>query len=124
MCSSDLTSHTFTLYKEATLLRRIDRRMAIAAIEDPDRYLEVLRRDAEELELLAKDLLISVTSFFRDTAAFELLAENIVPELVRKHGRDRPIRIWIAGSSTGEAAGSGLLRFQVSEELPEVRARP
>jgi two-component system, chemotaxis family, CheB/CheR fusion protein len=105
------TSHTFTLYKEATLLRRIERRMAIAAIEDADRYLEVLRRDSEELELLAKDLLISVTSFFRDAAAFELLAENFIPELVRKHGRDRPLRIWIAGSSTGEETYSLAMLF-------------
>jgi two-component system, chemotaxis family, CheB/CheR fusion protein len=105
------TSHTFTLYKEATLLRRIERRMAIAAIEDADRYLEVLRRDSEELELLAKDLLISVTSFFRDAAAFELLAENFIPELVRKHGCDRPLRIWIAGSSTGEETYSLAMLF-------------
>jgi two-component system CheB/CheR fusion protein len=105
------TSHTFALYKEATLLRRIERRMAIAAIEDADRYLEVLRRDSEEIELLAKDLLISVTSFFRDAAAFELLAEHIIPELVRTHGNDRPLRVWIAGSSTGEETYSLAMLF-------------
>jgi two-component system CheB/CheR fusion protein len=105
------TSHSFALYKEATLLRRIERRMAITAIEDAECYVEVLRRDTGELELLAKDLLINVTSFFRDVAAFGALAENIVPELVRNHAHERPLRIWIAGCSTGEETYSLAMLF-------------
>ena len=98
------TSHDFTLYKQGTLLRRIERRMAMSAVEtaDMDHYLEILRGDADELDLLAKDLLINVTSFFRDPKVFVFLAEKIVPDLVRSHTADQPLRIWIAGCSTGE----------------------
>ena len=72
------TAHDFTLYKPGTLQRRIERRMAMAAIEtdDMDRYLDVLRSDAGELDLLAKDLLINVTSFFRDPKVFDFLARE------------------------------------------------
>ena len=65
-----------------------------------NRYLEILRGDAGELDILAKDLLINVTSFFRDPKVFDFLAEKIVPDLVRNQAPDRPIRIWIAGCST------------------------
>src|SRR6185312_13764966 len=60
------TPHDFTLYKPGTLQRRIERRMAMAAVTDSDRYLEMLQQDPSEIELLSKDLLINVTSFFRD----------------------------------------------------------
>ena len=95
-------SHDFALYKPGTLLRRIERRMALAATTDSRRYLNLLRTDAAALELLAKDLLINVTSFFRDPKVFELLAEKIIPDLVRLQPPDRPLRIWVAGCSTGE----------------------
>jgi two-component system CheB/CheR fusion protein len=104
------TSHTFGLYKEGTLLRRIERRMAIGAVEDLGRYLEILRRTPEEIELLAKDLLINVTSFFRDAAAFEMLAEKIIPELVRREP-ERPLRVWVPGCSTGEETFSIVILF-------------
>jgi len=107
------TAHDFRLYKPGTLERRIERRMAMAAIEtdDMDRYLEILRCDAEELDLLAKDLLINVTSFFRDPKVFDVLAEKIVPDLIRDHSPDRPLRIWIAGCSTGEETYSLAMLF-------------
>ena len=108
------TAHDFTLYKQGTLQRRIERRMALAAIEtdDMDRYLEVLRSDTRELDLLAKDLLINVTSFFRDPKVFDLLTEKIVPDLVRSQTPDRPLRIWIAGCSTGEETYSLAMLFR------------
>ena len=106
------TAHDFTLYKPGTLQRRIERRMAMAAIEGIDRYLEILRGDARELDLLAKDLLINVTSFFRDPKVFDLLAEKIVPDLVRSHSPDQPLRIWIAGCSTGEETYSLAMLFR------------
>ena len=108
------TAHDFTLYKPGTLQRRIERRMAMAAIEtdDMDRYLEILRSDARELDLLAKDLLINVTSFFRDPKVFDLLAEKIVPDLVRSQPPDQPLRIWIAGCSTGEETYSLAMLFR------------
>ena len=88
--------------------------MAMAAIEtdDMDRYLEILRSDAGELDLLAKDLLINVTSFFRDPKVFDLLAEKIVPDLVRSQTPDHPLRIWIAGCSTGEETYSLAMLFR------------
>ena len=107
-------AHDFTLYKEGTLERRIERRMAVAAIEagDMDRYLELLRSDIGELELLAKDMLINVTSFFRDPEVFDHLEDKIIPELVRNHAQDRPLRIWIAGCSTGEETYSLAMLFR------------
>ena len=108
------TAHDFTLYKPGTLQRRIERRMVMAAIDaaDMDRYVEVLRSDQTELALLAKDLLINVTSFFRDQHVFDLLAAKTIPELVESHAPDKPIRIWIAGCSTGEETYSLAMLFQ------------
>src|SRR5690242_13315347 len=105
------TSHDFALYKPGTLLRRIERRMALAGVDDSGRYLDVLRRDSGELDLLARDLLINVTSFFRDPKAFELLAEEVIPDLVHRQPSDRPLRIWVAGCSTGEETYSLAMLF-------------
>ncbi len=105
------TSHDFALYKPGTLLRRIERRMALATVDDSGRYLDMLRRNSGELELLAKDLLINVTSFFRDPKAFELLAKEVIPDLVHRHPSDRPLRIWVAGCSTGEETYSLAMLF-------------
>jgi two-component system, chemotaxis family, CheB/CheR fusion protein len=105
------TSHDFALYKPGTLLRRIERRMALAAVPDIGRYLDVVRQDSGELEFLAKDLLINVTSFFRDPKAFEVLAEEVIPDLVRRHPSDRSLRIWVAGCSTGEETYSLAMLF-------------
>ncbi len=107
------TVHDFSLYRRGTLQRRIERRMAMAAIEtnDMDRYLEILRRDDRELVLLARSLLINVTGFFRDPKVFERLAEKIIPELVGDRTSERPIRVWIAGCSTGEETYSLAMLF-------------
>jgi two-component system CheB/CheR fusion protein len=107
------TAHDFTLYKEGTLQRRIERRMAMVGIEtdDMDRYLGVLRSDPGEPDLLAKDLLINVTSFFRDPKVFDFLAEKIVPDMVRSRTPDHSLRIWIAGCSTGEETYSLAMLF-------------
>src|SRR5271168_3262156 len=105
------TAHDFALYKPGTLLRRIERRMALAAVDDIGRYLDMLLQDQGELELLAKDLLINVTSFFRDPKAFELLAKEVIPDLVRRQPSDRPLRIWVAGCSTGEETYSLAMLF-------------
>lgn len=98
------TGQDFALYKPGTLRRRTERRMTMAGMERRalDRYLDLLRRDDGELKDLAKDLHIHVTSFFRDQRVFEALEATILPELVREHAPDRPLRIWVAGCSTGE----------------------
>jgi two-component system CheB/CheR fusion protein len=115
--------HDFRLYKPGTLQRRIERRMAMAAIETDEmqRYLDVLRSDASELDLLAKDLLINVTSFFRDPKVFDFLAQKIVPDLVRDHSPEHPLRIWVAGCSTGEETYSLAMLFR--EEASAAKSR-
>src|SRR5580693_2974803 len=105
------TSHDFSLYKPGTLLRRIERRMALAGVDDSGRYLDRLRQDPGELELLAKDLLINVTSFFRDSSAFEFLVDEVIPDLVHRQSLDRPLRVWVAGCSTGEETYSLAMLF-------------
>ena len=108
------TAHDFTLYKPGTLQRRIERRMimAPAGVTNVDRYIQILRGDPNELALLAKDLLINVTGFFRDQQVFDLLAAKIIPDLVRSHAPNQPIRIWIAGCSTGEETYSLAMLFR------------
>jgi two-component system CheB/CheR fusion protein len=95
-------AHDFTSYKPGTLMRRIKRRMAIHAIDEVSSYLALLLDDAKEIDILAQDLLIHVTSFFRDTAVFELLAAKVIPELVRQHPAGQPIRVWVPACSSGE----------------------
>jgi two-component system, chemotaxis family, CheB/CheR fusion protein len=115
------TSHDFTLYKQGTLKRRIERRMAMGsgAGHDMTAYLATLEANADELELLAKDLLINVTRFFRDPKVFDYLARTAIPELVRNHTSDQPLRIWIAGCSTGEETYS--LAMLLREEITASR---
>ena len=78
------TAHDFALYKEGTLLRQIQRRMALASIKDIGLYLGTIRDNPDEIDRLAKDMLINVTQFFRDEKTFEVLVETIVPELIRR----------------------------------------
>jgi two-component system CheB/CheR fusion protein len=100
-----------TLYKPGTLHRRIERRMALAECDAPH-YLKMLRDDPKEVDLLAKDLLINVTCFFRDPKVFEFLAEKVLPDVIRDHSAEQPLRIWIAGCSTGEETYSLAMLFR------------
>ena len=108
------TEHDFTHYKPGTLQRRIERRMAMAALaaDDVERYLEILRTDQRERDLLIKDLLINVTSFFRDPRVFDVLAVQVIPGLIHGRGSDQPIRLWVAGCSTGEETYSLVMLFR------------
>jgi two-component system CheB/CheR fusion protein len=117
------TAHDFTLYKHGTLERRVERRMAMATIDTADAYLEVLRRDSVELEQLSKDLLINVTAFFRDASVFDFLARDQIPKHVRDHPLNRPLRLWVAGCSSGEETYSlaMLLREQIDESGREIK---
>ncbi|MCP5236263.1 MAG: EAL domain-containing protein [Zoogloeaceae bacterium] len=105
------TGHDFRHYKTGTLSRRIARRMGLATIENLDDYVEVLRSSEDEVQRLVRDLLISVTSFFREREAFDSLAANIVPALVARAGPDIPIRVWIPGCASGEEAYSIAILF-------------
>jgi two-component system, chemotaxis family, CheB/CheR fusion protein len=98
------TRQDFSLYKTGTLTRRIERRMTMAGISNSASYIEKLSAEPSELDNLGHDLLINVTEFFRDPAAFESLAGRIIPEMVAAHPLDRPLRIWVPGCSTGEEA--------------------
>ena len=113
------TGHDFHLYKQGTVLRRIQRRMAMtgAAHHDIQKYIDLLERDPEEVNLLANDLLINVTCFFRDQKAFELLETLVIPELMTGHDHSQPLRIWCPGCSTGEEAYSIAILFHEAFEL-------
>ncbi len=108
------TTHDFTLYKPGTLQRRVERRMAMASIESDsmERYLDLLRQDPVELDALARDLLINVTSFFRDPVVFDEMERRVVPELISACEPDRALRIWVAGCSTGEETYSLAMIFR------------
>jgi len=100
------SGNDFKPYKQGALRRRIERRTAMAGLKTPGGYLAALRADAAELDLLAKDLLINVTSFFRDPKSFEFLATDLIPAIVRDHRTDQSLRVWVAGCSSGEEAYS------------------
>lgn len=99
------TGHDFTLYKKSTIIRRIERRIAFHQLNDYNDYINFLRENPNEILLLFNELLIGVTKFFRDYDAFEALKSRLYPLLNAKK-EDDPIRIWVAGCSTGEEAYS------------------
>ena len=98
--------------------------MATASIKDIGAYLSTIRKNPDEIDLLAKDMLINVTQFFRDVKMFEVLAETVVPELIRRQPLDRPIRIWDAGCSTGEETYSIAMLFleEIASAQPQREA--
>src|SRR6202789_862817 len=106
------TVHDFGLYKHGTRERRVERRMALAGVKAAGKYLDLLLRDADERDQLSKDLLINVTGFFRDAAVFDLLAKSAIDDLVRDHPPDRPLRVWVAGCSSGEESYSLAMLFR------------
>jgi len=96
----------FTYYKQTTVRRRILRRMAITKTENVTDYLALSRLNKAEQDALYQDLLIPVTSFFRERKVFENLCETIFPTIVKNKDKNTPIRIWVAACSTGEEAYS------------------
>ena len=96
----------FRSYKLATLLRRINRRMSLKGLTDLGRYIELLRAEPDELRPLVRDLLINVTSFFRDAEAWATLNETVIAQLVADREEGASIRVWVPACSTGEEAYS------------------
>jgi two-component system CheB/CheR fusion protein len=96
----------FTYYKQTTIRRRIARRIALRMKEDLNEYLVYLRGNADEQDILYQDLLIPVTQFFRDPKVFEALCGTVFPTLLKDKPWNEPLRVWIAGCSTGEEAYS------------------
>jgi two-component system CheB/CheR fusion protein len=111
------TGHDFVHYKRATLLRRVARRMQVNSVETIPGYLDFIRQHPSEATELLQDLLISVTHFFRDQAAFGALEAN-VPQLFAGKRKDDQLRIWVAGCATGEEAYSiAMLLAEHAERL-------
>jgi two-component system CheB/CheR fusion protein len=109
------SKHDFRNYKVQTLVRRTRRRMCLVHLDDYGQYLEYLREHAEEIDALVKDLLISVTNFFRDDEAWEQLRQQAIVPIVEKSKPDEPIRVWVPGCATGEEPYS--LAMLLIEEL-------
>jgi chemotaxis methyl-accepting protein methylase len=105
----------FSLYKTATIYRRITRRMVLKKQEALEDYAAFLRGNAKELDALFSDLLISVTSFFRNPDAFDVLKQKVFRKLLQRRG-DEPLRVWVPGCSTGQEAYSIAMSFAESAE--------
>lgn len=96
----------FTFYKQTTIRRRILRRMVINKVDSLTEYFEQINENKVEQDILFQDMLIPVTSFFRDEKSFEALCQHVLPEILKEKSLNNPLRIWIAGCSTGEEAYS------------------
>ncbi len=96
----------FAHYRDTTIRRRMMRRMVLNVKEDLADYALVLEKDRAELDALYHDMLINVTSFFREPATFEALKQSVFPEIVKGKSTEAPVRIWVPGCSTGQEAYS------------------
>ncbi len=113
------TGHDLSHYKQTTIRRRIERRLAVHQIDKISNYVKYLQTTPAEVDILFKDMLIGVTNFFRDTKAFKVLETKAIPALLQNRRPDSTIRIWIVGCSTGEEAYSIAILF--SEILDKMK---
>ena len=109
------TGHDFSKYKPSTISRRIERRMAVHQIAGMDTYARFLRQTPDEVDALFQDMLIGVTSFFRDPEVFQVLADDVIPKLLEGRHAGAPVRFWSVGCSTGEEAYS--LAILLAEQM-------
>ncbi|MGN6550634.1 MAG: CheR family methyltransferase, partial [Pararhizobium sp.] len=111
------TGHDFSGYKDNTIIRRIQRRMQVLQVDDIEEFYAKLRKEPQEIDFLFQDLLIGVTSFFRDSEQFEALEREVIPKLFENKGLDDVVRVWVPGCSTGEETYSiaMLLREQMGK---------
>ncbi|HEY0742538.1 MAG TPA: chemotaxis protein CheB [Chryseosolibacter sp.] len=116
------TGHDFNNYKRATLLRRIERRINVRQLTSLGEYASYLQQNPEETSALLKDLLISVTNFFRDVKSFEALERDIIPLAIKNKTAEGQLRVWIAGCATGEEAYS--LAMLCAEQVMNVMDAP
>jgi two-component system, chemotaxis family, CheB/CheR fusion protein len=111
------TGHDFSMYKKSTIKRRIERRVAVHQLSGISEYVNYLRENAHEIDVLFKELLIGVTKFFRDEEAFKMLEKGLLNLLKQKEAEEQ-IRVWVAGCSTGEEAYSiAILITECMEKL-------
>ncbi len=113
------TGHDFSLYKKTTLFRRIERRKGIHQLDKIQNYVRFLQENPKETEILFKELLIGVTSFFRDTIVWQTLRNDILPALINQMPDGKVMRAWVAACSTGEEAYSLAIVFK--EALEKVK---
>ena len=111
------TGHDFSSYKANTVLRRLERRMAVNAAQGIGKYIAILRENPQEAHALCQDILIGVTSFFRDPEAFEKLRSEVIPRLFAGRESEEPVRIWHACCATGEEVYS--MAMLIREYLDE-----
>jgi len=112
------TGHDFSSYKKNTVNRRIERRMGIHQIDKLARYVIFLQENPQELELLFKEFLIGVTSFFREPMEWELLKEKVIPALLVDRAPSNTLRVWVSGCASGEEAYSLAIIFkEVMDQL-------
>lgn len=116
------SGHDFSGYKPKTFLRRVRRRMQITQLQSITTYIERLKRDPDEVAKLFRDLLINVTSFFRDAEAFKLLEDKIIPQIFEGKSASDAVRVWVPGCATGEEVFSiGML---MRERIDKLSAPP
>jgi two-component system CheB/CheR fusion protein len=115
--------HDFRHYKQPTLLRRLERRMHLHRMATLHDYAHLLRHSSQEAALLSKELLIGVTTFFRDTPVWQALRDTVLPRLLADHADGDVLRAWVAGCSTGEEAYSLAMAFREVVEATPDRAR-
>ncbi|MGB8217233.1 MAG: chemotaxis protein CheB [Candidatus Methanoperedens sp.] len=114
------TGIDFSAYKQNTLIRRIERRMSLHQIGNISEYLRYLQENQPEIQILQREFLIGVTSFFRDPATFEVLKEKILPEILKNKRHDQPVRVWVPACSTGEEAYS--IAIVLKEYMDDVKS--
>ena len=110
------SGHDFSLYKKNTLFRRIERRKGVHQIDKINNYVRFLQENPKEVGILFKELLIGVTSFFRDAAMWELLKDKVLPALMDELPTGHVLRTWVTGCSTGEEAYSLAIVFKEALE--------
>lgn len=116
------TGHDFSQYKKGTVMRRLQRRMRVLQIDNLADYDDRMRADPNEADELFRDLLISVTQFFRDAEAYAALTSHVLPHIVPADDPDRVVRVWVPGCATGEEAYS--IAMLLSEQMQGMEKPP
>lgn len=117
------TGNDFSNYKENTFIRRVIRRMQVLQVDSAIAFIDQLRRDPAQIDLLFQELLIGVTQFFRDPPAFDAVETKVIPELLKNRPPGAALRIWVPGCASGEEAYSLaiLFREQISRREANIR---
>jgi two-component system CheB/CheR fusion protein len=115
------TGQDFANYKRSTLLRRVERRLAVRGLQELSEYARLIADDAEEPAALLRELLISVTNFFRDAPVWERIEQMLIPRILENKRPEDHLRIWVAGCATGEEAYSMAILLADRQNLPNVQ---